>query len=142
MANVLDDSQGGTGERPTFLTVLCILTFIGSPLALIGNIMNYMSMTGEMAGMALAMLEAMGITINPIGYLISAVLCLGSLFGGIMMWKLKKTGYYIYVGATVATLVIQFVMLGGLALGGLAILSVALAALFPILYGLNLKHMS
>lgn len=137
MADILDDSAMGAKQRPTFLTVLCILSFIGSPLSLISNIMSYMSMTGDDAitAMALQMLEAMGISINPVGYLINAVLCLGSLFGAFQMWKLKKMGYFIYVGATVGTVIITFVMLGGLSMGGIAIVAVLLAAIFPVLYG-------
>ena len=145
MANVLDDNgMGGSGQRPTFLTVLCILTFVGSPLTLIGDVMNYLAYAngGPMMEAALEMLAAMGISINPIGYLIDAGLALGSLFGALQMWKLKKQGYFIYVGACVGSLVVMFIFLGGLSMGGLAVVGIALAAVFPILYGLNLKHMA
>jgi hypothetical protein len=54
------------------------------------------------------------------------------------MWKLKKMGYYMYVGASVVSFVLPIVMLG-LPFNAMGIFWVVL---FAALYGMNLKHMN
>jgi hypothetical protein len=54
-----------------------------------------------------------------------------------MMWKLKKTGFYVYTGAQLAGIIAPIVMGSSFGTMG-AIFSV----LFIVLYGMNLKHMS
>jgi hypothetical protein len=60
-----------------------------------------------------------------------------------MMWNLKRTGYWIYIVASVVGLILPFVFLG---FSTLSLLSLGFGAfitiLFIVLYGLNLKHMS
>lgn len=82
-------------ERPTFLTVLCILTFIGSGLGLIGGLV------GLFGGSFLSFLTGGGgTTIAIIVGLVASVLC---LLGAIRMWGLYKQGFILYlVGALLA----------------------------------------
>ena len=66
-----------------------------------------------------------------------------SLAGVWMMWNLKKTGFWLYLLASIGGLAVMFSVLGG---GGLfanitSILAVVITAVFIILYGVNLKHM-
>ena len=117
------------GQRPTFLTVLCILTFIGSGLAVlmyllgifgIGALNNFLGSYG-------AETTADAGVFKPIMML---VISAASLYGAIMMWSLKKMGFYLYVAAQVLLLVF-----------GWGILALIFAVLFVVLYGLNLKHL-
>ena len=70
-------------------------------------------------------------------FLIVLALALASLYGAIMMWKLKKMGFYLYSGANVITLVVPMIM----ASGKFPVFGLVITALFIILYGLNLKHL-
>ncbi len=82
--------------RPTFLTVLCILTFIGSGLGLIGGLLGLVgsSFLSWMPGVG------GGTTLAVILGLVAAVLC---LLGAVRMWGLYKQGFTLYLlGALIA----------------------------------------
>ena len=123
--------------RPTFLTVLCILTFIGSGLTALLLLIGLVA-AGAASGV-LSSIPGMG-DIGGLGtgyFLIVLVLALASLYGAIMMWQLKKMGFYLYSGANVISLFIPMI----LASGKFPIFGLVITALFIILYGLNLKHL-
>ena len=123
--------------RPTFLTVLCILTFIGSGLSALFLLIGLVA-AGALASW-LGNIPGMG-DMGGLGsgYLVIVlVLALASLYGAIMMWKLKKMGFYLYSGANVIALVVPIIM----ASGKFSVFGLIITALFIILYGLNLKHL-
>ena len=123
--------------RPTFLTVLCILTFIGSGLTALLLLLGLVA-AGAASGV-LSSIPGMG-DIGGLGtgyFLIVLALALASLYGAIMMWKLKKMGFYLYSGANVIALVVPMIM----ASGKFPVFGLVITALFIILYGLNLKHL-
>lgn len=123
--------------RPTFLTVLCILTFIGSGLSALFLLIGLVA-AGAISE-TLSSIPGMG-DIGGFGtgyFLIVLVLALGSLYGAIMMWKLKKMGFYLYSGANAIALFIPMIM----ASGKFSIFGLVITALFIFLYGLNLKHL-
>ena len=123
--------EAGSAKRPAFLTVLCILTFIGAGLGLLGGFGQF----------------AIDATMGGITVLANA-LC---IVGAIMMMKLKKTGFFLYLVGELLPLIYTFLVLGGLGamsipMLGDAIIVVYIIALvipltFIIMYGLNLKHM-
>ncbi len=92
----LDNAGTGNGKRPTFLTVLCILTFIGSGLGVIGGLL------GLIGSSALGMFAPVGGILVQIIGLAAAGLC---LFGAIQMWGLKKQGFMMYVLGSVLSIV-------------------------------------
>jgi len=122
--------QAEAKKRPGFLTVLCILTFIGSGLSLLsylllviaagalGSVMESIPGWSEIANMGILYL------------ILFAVLSAASLFGAIMMWQMKKLGFYIYAAAQVIAMVLGFTVMG-----------LIFTALFIVLYFLNFKHM-
>lgn len=157
----------GANARPTFLTVLCILSFIGGAWALIGGFMNLASppmdeamqevqtkmdeatselgdaspaLSGMLDG-AMEVAQKAAANAKKIG-IANIVLALLSLFGVWKMWNLQKSGFTMYIIATLAGLAVPLVFIGT---NWLAIASVGLGGLigvvFIILYGLNLKHM-
>ena len=85
-----------------------------------------------------------------IDYIINAVCVIICLIGVLMMWKLKKTGYFIYIIGEIAPPVVSLAFAGHSGLGGLFesfyMFSMIIGFLFPIafiiMYGMNLKHMS
>lgn len=160
MDEITIDAAGApeTKKRPTFLTVLCILTFVGSGLGIISGIMGFFIFTPEQT---YAILEGnaarMGaeipqfaeyskwMTYNNAVSLLSAVL---GLIGGLMMFKLKKTGFVVYLFSWVASVGISAASFKYTSDSVTAELfpiviaiSVLLMAAFVIMYAVNLKHM-
>lgn len=152
------DTAASSGQRPGFLKVLCILSFIGTGIGLIWGIMNYftykaaaslsegiMEGAGDAREAMDAAMGAMGIDMGAMATstLIVALLNIVIFFGVLQMWKMKKTGFYIYTAGQVISIIVPFAMVGGGALGGMMLF---MGAIFPIafiiMYGLNLKHMS
>ncbi len=116
-----------TNQRPQFLTVLCILSYIGCGLAIIGGLMSI----GKISGI-----------IN----LLAALIC---LYGVLQMWKLKKIGFYFYLVGEITPMIVGIVTLGFAGIfsfaGGFFAMIAGLMMIFPIvfiiLYGLNFKHL-
>lgn len=117
-------------KRPTFLTVLCILTFIGSGLGLLFSLLGLVaagaveSFASSIPGMS----EVAGLGL--VRTLINVVLIGGSLYGAIMMFQLKKLGFYIYAVANVVLLILGFGIVALIITGG-----------FIAMYAVNLKAM-
>lgn len=149
---------GTPAKRPTFLTVLCILTFVGVAFSLIGGIMNYFTYSalasggdmlggmgdGEMGEAMNSMMDAMGLDYGKMATvaIIQALLNIPILLGAIMMWKQKKTGFYVYTAFEIIQPLIPLFLGMGLMGGAMAVVGLVLAIAFIIMYGLNLKHMS
>lgn len=137
----LDNAGAGTAQRPTFLTVLCILSFIGAGISIIMLLLAAAAMGVIEAGVAGA--EAQGAVVESqtggiwlwVG--ISVVLSIVSLVGVIKMWKLQKSGFMIYAGASVAGMIVSVIMSGF----GPAIFGILVSAAFIVMYQLNTKHM-
>jgi hypothetical protein len=96
MSDTLDNTNAGSAKRPSFLTVLCILTFIGSGLGVLGGIL------GLIGSSALGMFSPQGTMVVQLLGLAAAGLC---LFGAIQMWGLKKQGFMLYLAGAVLGIV-------------------------------------
>jgi hypothetical protein len=139
-----------TAKRPTFLTVLCILSFIAAGISIIGLALgSAVKGVAESAGASSDLSNLRGIEgvdselMNQAEAAFSwpsligaIVLTLIALFGVIKMWKLQKQGYYIYVGASVIGLILPLI-LGS----GFSVFSLLITGAFIVMYGLNLKAM-
>jgi len=98
MSETLDNMNVDAAKRPTFLTVLCILTFIGSGWGLI----SALAFTDEGLNAYASYYKWVMILLN-----------VGTLFGALQMWKLKKMGLYIYTVSTLAAVVLMWVVIKG-----------------------------
>lgn len=124
-------APAGSGERPTFLTVLCILTFIGSAWGAIGNFVSD------------------GSQYVPMWYKLAILACnLATGYGAFQMWNLKKQGLMIYTGGEVLAIIMPFILIYGILPSAIADLMGAfmmIGALFPIafliMYWVNAKHL-
>lgn len=147
-------------ERPVFLKVLCILTFIGAGLGIIFGLWGVFTVQASIASLEasesmmrglggdfgtamnaqIAALKQWGVIAQVLS-LVGAILC---LLGALQMWKLKKVGFYIYVVGQILPLVATFGLMGGVGMGLFASFAI-LGAIFPIafivMYALNLKHL-
>ncbi len=154
--------------RPTFITVLCILTFIGSGWGIISESIKYFSANSQAASIAItkekvnsdlqsnkdstegarfAQKIVNSITTSPenirkgaLANGAGAILCIAGAF---MMWNLKRNGFYLYMAGTLVGIISPFVVFGSN--NFIAILSSVvigfIGLVFVILYGVNLKHM-
>lgn len=98
MTETLDLNEEGTGKRPTFLTVLCILTFIGSAWGVISSLAIKDPGLNAYAGWY---------------YWVMLLLNLGTLFGAIQMWQMKKMGLLIWTACEVLSVVLLWVVVKG-----------------------------
>lgn len=88
--------------RPTFLTVLCILTFIGSGLGLLGGLFGLLG-----ASFFIALPGAAGgTTLIVIIGLLASILC---LFGAIKMWGLSKQGFTLYLFGAILAIIASII---------------------------------
>jgi hypothetical protein len=148
----------GVPERPAFLTVLCVLSYIASGgyllLMLIVGLMkgsfesendqtfvqalveNAREQNPEIEGIdeVSAYLEVFFSSL----YMISTVvLTLITVYGVMKMWNLKKQGFFIYAAAGVIGLILPMLFGIPFSMAGLV-----LTGLFIMLYYLNTKVMS
>jgi len=131
-----------TNKRPTLVTVLCILSFIGSGLSVLVMLLllvgagSIMSFLGSIPGFGDAM-GGSGTGSGMIYLILNLILNAGTLLGAIMMWRMKKIGFWIYAGSYVVQFILPMVMIGG----RFSILGLIIMAAFIVLYGINIKHM-
>ncbi len=161
-----------TKKRPTFITVLAILSFIGVAWQIIsgfitmaaGAVSSTITGAGKSYAEGLESLEGMeniegmdqamsGLNeaVDAAGALaqnatllgiINIVAALVCLLGVIWMWQLKKKGFFVYVVGELAA-PIATIALVGFGLGGMmATLGLIVPIIMIILYAINLKHMS
>jgi len=138
MENTTITNENEVVKRPGLLTVLCILTFIGSGLGMLVYLL--LAVAAGTLGAMLSGIPGLGSMIAGGGIALFAsglILSLGSFFGALKMWKLKKLGFYIYVVAQVLMLILPVIFGAPFSLFGAVI-----TAVFVILYALNLKVMS
>jgi hypothetical protein len=142
---------------PKFLKVLCILTFIAVGLGLVGGLYNLVKApyaleeyeaTMEAAGGAFDGEGFMGSMMemahqNALNALPLALTAVGAnlfcLFGALMMWKLRKIGFYAYVCGQVLGIAIPSILMG---FSGWMLLGAIFPVAFIIMYAVNLKHMA
>src|SRR6185437_11490528 len=169
MRNNFDDFEPLIPSRPSFLTWLCILTFIGSGWSIVNSIWAY-----SMAGKMLIIKSEKSITINDsvkvdstalenqhsnnvfpkkikasiskmltkenirkgaIGKLIEALF---TLVGAILMWRLNRTGFYLYIIGIIIGLIVPFYLFGNdLIAVGASSFSTFFGLIFIALYALN-----
>lgn len=154
--------DNGEAKLPGGINVLTILTFIGSAIALIFSaaypwINNFLksimdkavSSGAEMSAKdlqqiqdgrkALDLAEANMVPIVVVG-IVGAILCIA---GAVMMRKLKKDGFWIYLGGELLPLIAGFVLMGTAQYNGVfsIIIGVGLPVLFIVLYARQRKYL-
>lgn len=94
----LDETGAQAAKRPTFLTVLCILTFIGSGWGIISALAQKDPGLEAYAGYY---------------YWVTLLFNVGTLFGAFQMWKLKKMGLMIWTACEVLSVILMWVVVKG-----------------------------
>ena len=131
-------------KRPNILTILCILSFIGSGMNFFSSIVIaafYGSFT-EIAKTLAEKYTLPGIDIilesPPAFFFTSGILYAGSFLGALLMWNLRKIGFHVY---TIAQILLILAPMYFLKLPGPSLFDIIFSGMFVILYGVNLKYM-
>lgn len=134
-------------QRPELLTILCILTFVGSGMSALANGFLFLSMkplqqllenesTYEFLGTEIN-LDFL-LELNPVFFLLQTLVLLISIFGAVQMWKLKKYGFHIYTIAQICLLILPKLFINSLPFPTLELL---ISAIFVYLYSKNLSYL-
>ena len=155
--------------RPTFLTILCVLTFLGSAFGIYSAITNYTA-AGLASGVTQEALETAkdqideqaqdeesAEIVNKImdsvsgdlseekiknSALASGIANILTLIGAVLMWGLNKKGFFLYIAGTLVAIVAPLVIYDGF-LGFIGSGMIAfMGIIFCVLYFLNVKHMA
>ena len=158
-------------ERPVFLKVLCILTFIGSGYGIINSAITYFKadtisqifvdvktkMNEDLAKKKNAGKPDKVILINNIMKNASelstpenlrktsignAISAIFCLWGAFFMWKLRRIGFYFYTLGTLISIILPFYLFGSNFLTNISAGFLGfIGILFVIFYAMNLKSM-
>jgi len=174
----MEEQITSPAKRPLFLTLLCICTYIGVPVtailsflalggiqSLITDYMNALNGLNNMQNMflsggdvsntmnevtdatnGLAEKATMWMNISVIAFGVFLLLC---LIGAIMMWKLKRKGFFIYAIGELVPAITAFafyMMIPSYVpvpseMVNLLYVFIGTSVLFTALYFLNLKHL-
>lgn len=166
------NNENNTIQKPQFLKVLCILTWLCCTFVFISTIwgavfkpsveekLAQIEKIREMSPVAADKMEAALENQNGTNQIISTsitlVAVLLSFFGSVLMWQLKKLGFYFYIFGEIlpylgfafgaADAIVAAGAMGG-AMGN-AIVTVVIALMiifdivFIVMYGVNLKYMN
>jgi len=175
MESNLNEFEQESRPRPTLLTVLCILTFIGSGWTIISSVYSYSTAQrtarmfsqdstnrqnnliaqkdsatkhwrknqtnfGPRMMLSLSkMLTEENIHKIAIGGIISG-LC--TLVGALLMWWLRRNGFYLYILGVIIGIIVPFYLYGNNLLAlGVSSFSNFFGLLFIALYALNIKSL-
>jgi hypothetical protein len=137
-----------TVKRPELLTILCILTFVGSGSSFVANGFLYLmfDQVKEIIGQQ-EELSFLGSEINlsflleikPVFFFIQAALYFLSVMGAYQMFKLRKVGFHLYAVSQILLLIIPKVFIPVLPF---PFFELVVSTVFIFLYYKNLKFMS
>lgn len=150
--------------RNTFLTVLCILTFIGSGWGVLGGIYSYVTADAKAEQNRIAMekvedrmegkeqpafvkyaLSGAKMTADDLrkSNIVSVLSCFLTLTGAILMFTLRKNGFYLYIAGIVISIVGPILLFGTGFLGIVGtVISTVVGVAFITMYGVNTRYMT
>lgn len=141
------EEEKQVAKRPAFLTVLCILTFIGAGFSILSELVVLFLPSSFMDGMSSQFAEMLGeekaeeiVTSFTLASKLAPyqlILSILSLTGAIMMFQLKRMGFYLYTLAQVLLVVLPGLIGGQWSILGAAFWSIV----FIVLYAVNWKSM-
>jgi hypothetical protein len=137
-----------TAKRPELLTILCILTFVGSGSSFIANGFLYLmfDQVKEIIGQQ-EELNFLGSEINlsflleikPLFFLIQAALYFLSVLGAYQMFQLRKVGFHLYAVSQILLLMMPKIFIPILPF---PFFELMVSTVFIFLYYKNLQFMS
>lgn len=124
MIENMDQNTNKILKRPDGLSILCVLSFIGSGLALLSNLYMFLLYHSipevlqsdevmEIPGMDTDMMLNLIQSTSRSFFLFSSMIYAVSLFGVYLMWHLLKRGIHYYAIAQILILIISLLFIGG-----------------------------
>lgn len=118
----IDNFENPVPQRPTGLTVACVLSFISAGWFFLGNLITFLSYNFmkslssdenylEMMEQFVPDMDEFEATmqaqfaVSRVSYLLQALLYIGSFIGVLYMWKLQKKGFHIYAISQILILI-------------------------------------
>jgi hypothetical protein len=132
-------------KRPSFLTVLCILTFIWSGWNMASNLVvgSFFDFFSKFFAQFAETYKIPGMEIlgeaTPVYFFVSALFFLGCIIGAFLMWRLKKTGFHVY---TISQILLLIAPMYFFRLPGPSWIEVLFSGVFILLYSSNIKQMN
>jgi len=136
--------------RTSRLTLICILTFVGSGLMTFTNISMfafydifqqvYLEGGFEPFGLSQEQMEVISLmfSVSPTYYLLQTLTYGGSLMGAVFMWNLRKAGFHLYTIAQILVMIVQQIYMPSLPFPTAELL---ITILFIVLYARHLPEM-
>ncbi len=166
MKNPFEENQ--VAVRPTFLTVLCILTIIWNAFKFYSAIPNTFTpekiieskeqsneMVMEMFSKYMSEndLEQIEKSQEMLGQYfdrnnlvlsggINLISCLLLILGAVWMWELRKKGFWVYLAGNVIGILAPILIFGGSIGWTFGIMSLIASAIFTSLYSANFRYLS
>lgn len=150
MEDLFDNNKQEQHIRPEGLTILCVLSYIGSGLSLFSNLLVFIIFPSFLDFFSNNDLEEISNTFDPevllsfvqsagrMYFLLTAVLYFISVLGVYYMWHLRKNGIHLYAIAQIALLLMPLLFISG----NLSILpGLLLTGAFILMYSRYLKIM-
>jgi hypothetical protein len=131
--------QPQPGQRPTLLTVLCVLSFIGSGMGAVSNLFVYLVHPTLITLIESGAYDEMGFdlgffsSIEQSYFLLSGLLQVVSFTGVVHMWKLRRSGFHLYAISQLLMLILSSVYVYK-PLGTYPMFDLMFAALFILMY--------
>ena len=149
-----DESQKTNGKRPDFLTVLCVLTFIGSGFSFLSQIFSFTlydiipdfyretansfsGVFGKSYSEAASMIADTFASIPRYYFIILACVYALSIAGAILMFLMHKIGFHLYIVSQLLILGLPLLIIHS----GFNLFNLLLSLLFIILYARFIKIM-
>ena len=132
-------------KRTDLLTVLCILTFIGSGMSMMANGLLFLTiepikelLEQQSTYLFLGSEIDMGflLDISPVFFLLQSLTLLVSIIGATQMWQLKKAGFHLYTVSQILLLILPKLFISGLPF---PIFELMISASFVYLYAKSLS---
>lgn len=96
-------------KRSMFLTVLCVLTWVGSGLLMIYHFYSYL-MLAKAVKILSGISEDKTLNWVLLLHLVGMIAALFTIAGAIVMWRLKKIGFVVYAVGQLAPVLLSFYM--------------------------------
>jgi hypothetical protein len=138
-----EENNRKPAKRPEMLKILCILTFIGSGLAIFSYLLTFLLFDEMKIIMEELNDQYPGIEEIFSGgkrfFLTGFILYSISLAGARQMWNMRKIGFHLYTVAQIFLLILPVIMIESYQL---PLLGVLLSSVFVLGYYSNLKFMN
>ena len=132
-------------KRSTLLTILCILTFIGSGLNAFSGIFVFVFYDFSMKVFA-EVIKSFKMTgmdaflaASPAYFGVTALINGIAVAGAVLMWQLRKTGFHLYTVSQILVILSPMIFFR---LPSPDFYNLVFSAIFVLLYSSNLKYMS